>query len=262
MMVSCEPLRTTSADPERYGVITLVHLPVRMSAPGHRGLGRIAVERAVVQAFRLEEHHRIVVLDRGDQQALGIAGIRGHDDLESAHMRENALRTLRMRLTAADAAAARRAYGHRGEEFAGAAIAKARQFAHDLIERRINIIGELNFRDRPQPVHAHADGGGDDAALGDRRIEHAVFAVLALQTFGRAEHAAEIADVLAHQHDRGIAPEHDVHGGIQRLNHVHAGHGRSMRIKARCRCKCCGISLNTSSNIRSASSLGPSFIVP
>jgi hypothetical protein len=46
------------------------------------------------------------------------------------------------------------------------------------------------------------------AALGDRRIEHAMFAVLALQPVGRAEHAAEIADVLAHEdhgRDRGRA---------------------------------------------------------
>ena len=139
-------------------------------------------------------------------------------------MREYSLRTLRMRLAAADAAAARRAYGHRRVEFAGAAIAQPRQLAHDLIEARIDVVGELNFRDRPQAVHAHADGGGDDAALGDRRIEHAMLAVLALQAFGGAEHAAEIADVLAHQHHRRIASEHDVHGGVQRLNHVHAGH--------------------------------------
>ena len=213
--------------------MALGHLALRMRAPGHGGLVRIAVEGAVVQALRLEEHHRIVVLDRGDQQALGVVRIRGHHDFEAADVREYPFRALRMRLAAADAAAARRADGHRREEVAGAAIAQPRQFAHDLIESRIDVVGELNFRDRPQAVDGHADGGGDDAALGDRRVEHAMLAVLALQAFGGAEHAAEIADILAHEHHRGVAAEHDVHGGVQRLNHVHAGHEfepRSARI--------------------------------
>ena len=38
---------------------------------------------------------------------------------------------------------------------------------------------------------------GDDAAFADRRVEAARQAVLLLQAFGDAEHAAEIADVLA-----------------------------------------------------------------
>ena len=96
---------------------------------------------------------------------------------------------------------------------------------HDLIEARIDVIRKLDFGHRPQAVHAHADRGGDDAALGDGRVEDALLAVLALQPFGGAKHAAEIADVLAHEHHRRIPLEHDVHGGVQGLNHVHAGHG-------------------------------------
>jgi hypothetical protein len=41
-------------------------------AQGSTGAVVIAVERAVVDALGLEEDHRIVVLDRGDQQALGV----------------------------------------------------------------------------------------------------------------------------------------------------------------------------------------------
>ena len=129
-----------------------------------------------------------------------------------------------MRLPAANAAAGRRTDGHRGEELAGAAVAQPRELAHDLIEARVDVVGELNLGDRPQAVHGHADGGRDDAALRDRRIEHAILAVLALQPLGGAEHAAEIADVLAHEHDRRIAAEHDVHGRVQRLDHVHVRH--------------------------------------
>src|ERR1700691_5171093 len=107
-----------------------------MSAPRHRGLVRIAVERPVVETLRLEEDHRIVILDRRDQEALGVVWIRGHDDLETADMRKDPLGALRMRLTAADAAAAGCADGHGRKEFAGAAITQSRQFAHDLIEAR------------------------------------------------------------------------------------------------------------------------------
>src|SRR5882672_7806103 len=98
-----------------------------------------------------------------------------------------------MRLAPADAAAAGRANGYRCEKLAGAAIADARQFAADLIEARIDVVRELNLGDRAQPVHAHADRGGDDAALRDGGVDDAMLAVLALQPFRGAKHAAEIA---------------------------------------------------------------------
>src|SRR3984893_17777618 len=109
-----------------------------------------------------------------------------------------------MRLAAADAASAGRTNSHRCEELPGAAIAEARQFADDLIEARIDVIRELNLGDRAQAVHAHADRGGDDAALGDGRVEDTMLAVLALPPFRGAKHAAEIADVLAHEHHRRV----------------------------------------------------------
>src|ERR1700675_299389 len=109
-----------------------------------------------------------------------------------------------MRLTAADAASAGRANGHRREELPGAAVADTRQFADDLIEARIDVIRELNFGYRAQAVHAHAQRRGDDAAIGDARVDDAMLAVLALQSIGVAKHTAEIADVLAHEHHRRI----------------------------------------------------------
>src|ERR1700678_760113 len=129
-----------------------------------------------------------------------------------------------MRLAAADTAAAGRANGHGCEELSGAAVANARQFTADLIEAWIDVIRKLNFCDGAPAVDAHTDGRGDDAALGDGCVDDPLFAVLALQPFGGPKHAAEIADVLAHAHHRRVPLEHDVHGGIQSLNHVHIGH--------------------------------------
>ena len=44
----------------------------------------MAVERAVVDALGLEEDHRIIVLDRRDQQALGVIGRRRDHRLQPA----------------------------------------------------------------------------------------------------------------------------------------------------------------------------------
>ena len=110
----------------------------------------------------------------------------------------------------------------------GAAIPQARELGEDLVARGVDVVGELHFRDRAQSVHAHADRGTDDRAFGDRRVEHAVLAVLALQPVGDAEHAAEVADVLAqHDHVR-VTRQHDVHGGVERLDHVHLCHSEPL----------------------------------
>src|SRR3546814_11633473 len=65
----------------------------------------MAVERAVVDALGLEEDRRIVILDRGDQQPLGVIGGRRDHRLEPRDMGEDAFGRLRMRLPAEDAAA-------------------------------------------------------------------------------------------------------------------------------------------------------------
>src|SRR3546814_1614469 len=48
----------------------------------------MAVERAVVDALGLEEDRRIVILDRGDQQPLGVIGGRRDHRLEPRDMGE------------------------------------------------------------------------------------------------------------------------------------------------------------------------------
>ena len=106
-------------------------------------------------------------------------------------------------------------------EVAGRAIAQPRRLGDDLVGGRIEVVGELDLGHRAQAVGAHADGDADDAAFGDRRVEHARVAVLGLQAFGAAEHAAEVADVLAEDDDVVVALEHHVHRRAQRLDHRH-----------------------------------------
>ena len=113
---------------------------------------------------------------------------------------------------------------HRRRPLAAAAVAQLRQLVRDLIERRVHVIGKLNLGHRPQAVHAHADRHADDAAFGQRRVEHSMRAEPLLQPLRRPKHAAEVAHVLAeHAHVR-IALEHHLEPRPNRLNHVHRGH--------------------------------------
>ena len=60
--------------------------------------------------------------------------------------------------------------------------------------------------------------------LGERRVDHAVGAELVEQAAGGAEHAAELADVLAEHDDARVAPHLDAQRVVDRLDDVHDGH--------------------------------------
>ena len=202
------------------------HHAARASGPRRHGTVVVAVERAVVQPLGLQEDDRIVVLDGRDQQALGVVRVGRHHRAQPADLGEHRLGALAVRLAAVDAAAAGHADGHRRDELAHRAVAQARRFRHDLVGGRIEIVGELDLAHRPQAVGAHAHRHADDAALGDRRVEHARAAVLGLQALGAAEHSAEIAHVLAEHHHVAVTLQHHIHGRAQSLDH---GHRRGRR---------------------------------
>ena len=151
----------------------------------------MAVERAVVDPLGLEEEHRVGILDRGDQQALGVIGVGRDDRLDPGDVGEQGLGRLAVRLAAEDAAAIGRADDHRHRPFARGAIAHPRDFADDLVVAGVDVVGELDFDDGLEAIGRHADRGADDPAFGDRRVEGAGLAELLLQAFGGAEHAAE-----------------------------------------------------------------------
>jgi len=253
------------------GVMALGHLAHRMTGPGLGGLLRIAIEGAVVHALGLKEYDRVVVLDRGDQHALRVVRVRRHDDLQAAHMREHPLRALGVRLAATDATATGRTDGDGRGKRGRAAVTHAGELAHDLVVGGIDVVGELDLCDGAQTVGRHADRGTDDAALSDGGIDDAMRTIAALQPLGGSEHAAEVADIFAQDHDPGIAREHDLHRGVERLHHAHRGHvaapasraaASSASSSARCASRWGGSTLKTSSNISAGSSLAPSLFVP
>src|ERR1700683_1707578 len=59
-----------------------------------------------------------------------------------------------------------------------------------LHHRRPDVVEELNFNYGLEPARGHADRAADDVGFGERSIEHAVGAVLALEPGGRLKNAA------------------------------------------------------------------------
>src|SRR5216117_2322555 len=100
-------------------------------------------------------------------------------------------------LQRAYAAAVGHADDHRHVEAALRARAVARDVVLDLVETLEGEAGELDLAHGLEPVQRHADGGADDAGFGERTVDHALAAELAVQVLGDAEDAAVDADVLA-----------------------------------------------------------------
>ncbi len=192
---------------------------LHLRAPGHQGhVGTVAQHEADVErqrfavvgylflvlaidALRLEEHHRIRVADRGEQQAVGTRRRGGHDHAQAGDVGEQVLVRLGVMLRCADAAAPRGApYGRNGHAAAGA-IAQARGVAGDLFHHRVDEAFELRFGDRLHALHGQADGDAGDGGFVQRRVEHAPFAEFFLQALGGAEHAAVDANVFAEDDD-------------------------------------------------------------
>src|ERR1041385_8431781 len=105
-----------------------------------------------------------------------------------------------MRLSAANSSATGSTYRDGRGEFAGAPVAQPGKLADDLVECGIDVIRELDLRDRFQPVYSHPDGRRDNTAFGDGSIEHTMLAILPLQAVRAAEDATEIANVFAEYH--------------------------------------------------------------
>src|SRR5262249_47385177 len=146
-------------------------------------------------------------------------------------------------------------------ELAVGSIAQPRRLRHDLVVSRVHVVGELDLYAGPQSIGRHADGGADDAGLADRRVEAAARPEFLLQALRAAEHATEVADILAEHDDVVVALHADVHGVADRLDHRPARHGQ---IPAcwRWRRKCGGMCSNTPSNMSRADGCGPECRVP
>src|SRR5205807_9176617 len=117
--------------------------------------------------------------------------------LQTAGVDEERFRRLRMVVAALDAAADGSADDDRRRVLPAGPVAQLPQLVHDLIEGGIDEVAELHFGHGPQPVERHPDGGADDPAFRERRVDYSIGTELLVEAGGGAEHAAELPDVLA-----------------------------------------------------------------
>ena len=172
-----------------------------------------------VAALRLHEHDGVVAVDRLAQHRVRVGRVRRHHDGEAGRRRPVRLGRVGVVLDAADRAGARDAHDHRQGHPALGAVPHLRDVRDHLLERRIAERVELHLDHRSHAVHRHADGGADDARLGERGVPDAVLAELRLQAVGDAEDAAERADVLAVDDDAVVGRHGVAQGGVERAGH-------------------------------------------
>ena len=116
-------------------------------------------------------------------------------------MEEVGLDVLGMEQPSAYAASVGYADGHGNLDRAVGAVAGAGGFADELVDRRPDEVGELDFRHGALAAEGRAEGDADDGGLGEGGVYDAVFAELFDQALGCQEHPAAGAHVFAHHED-------------------------------------------------------------
>jgi hypothetical protein len=124
----------------------------------------------------------------------------------------------------AHAAGPRDADGDRHLHVAAGAVVELGHLAHDLVEGGVDEPVELDLDDRAVAAHREAHGGAHDARLGQRRVDHALSAELVLESVGDAEHAAELADVLAHDEHLRVVGHRATETFVDGLGHGEPRH--------------------------------------
>jgi hypothetical protein len=112
----------------------------------------------------------------------------------------------------------------RTAEVAVRAVPDAGGLRHDLIEGRVDEVGELDLGHRPQAVQGHADADPHDHGLGQRRIDHPHLAELLHEPGGDPEHATPRTDVLAEYQDAVVGLHLVPQGVVERVDHVLLAH--------------------------------------
>ena len=143
----------------------------------------------------------------------------------------------------AEAGAVHGADHHRGHRLAAEHVLELGGLVEDLVEADPHEVDEHQLGDGAQPGGGGTHGGTDEAALGDRRIQHAIAAELGHQPLGDTERAAPgvvlaggtqaAGDVLAHDDDAMIALHLLGEGLVDRLTVALLGHGPGLSRRRR-----------------------------
>ena len=169
----------------------------------------------------LEDDHRVGILERGEQQALGVGGRRRLHHLQPRDVAEPGLEALAVLGGGAGARARGHAHDQRHRGLAAEHVAQLRRLVDDLLHRERREVRELELEDRPQAGQRRADRDAGAAELGDRRVDDPVGAEAVDEVARHLEGAAVDADVLAHQDHAPVALDRDRHGVADRLGVAH-----------------------------------------
>ena len=184
----------------------------------------VLLDRAV-ELEVLEEEDRVIVLDRRDQQTLGVIGGGRGDHAQTGDAGEDVLDAVGVQLGGVGAAAVRGTHGDRLGYVAGGAEAVAGHLPDQRVRGLEGERGELDLRDGTPSGGGQSDRQAQDAGLRQRGVEDTVLAELVLEPLGGAEDAAVLTDVLAEDEGLRILRENVVEGTGDGLDVAHGGHG-------------------------------------
>ena len=152
----------------------------------------------------LDEHDRVVVADRGGEQALRVGGRRRHHDLQTSDVGEPRFERLRVLRRVAASRPTLGSHDERHARLSPEHEPVLRRLVHDLVDRQTGEVDVHELDDRPEACEGGPDARPDDPDLADRRLADAVGPELREQPGGHLERAAVLGDVLAHDQDPGI----------------------------------------------------------
>lgn len=123
-----------------------------------------------------------------------------------------------MMLRSVDATTKWRPEHQRAMQPATGAVTHAGGVADDLLQPGIDKAHELEFRDGPEALSGHADGGTGDQVFRQRRIHHPLEAERLFQTNRGAEHTAVGGDVFTQHHHVLVLGHCPVQGHVDRFH--------------------------------------------
>ena len=167
---------------------------------------RHLAHQRVVQLV-LDEDDRVVVADRGLQQALGVGRRGGHHDLQPGDVADPRLEALTVLGGRAARRTQRRAQHERHAQAAPRHVVRLGGLVDELVHHQRQEVAEHDVDDRPHAGHGGAHTQAGDAGLRDRRVDHSIGAELVDQAGQHLERRSRLGHVLADHEHPLVAPE-------------------------------------------------------
>jgi hypothetical protein len=127
-------------------------------------------------------------------------------------------------LDSADSAAERYADHYGDPQAAAGAEVHLCDLADDLVITREHETVELDLAHGPVAAQCQPDRRADDPGLGEWGVDHPVLTEVLLQAIGHAENPAQLADILSHDQNLGVALHRPAEARVDRLTQRHLRH--------------------------------------